>query len=79
MQDMPQAGLLRMEKVHTSENPADTLTKYLPAYVLNHHLDALGLRSLTFNMDTERKVEISQVYAYYSRIPEKTWTRLTNL
>ena len=73
MQDLTQNGLLRMEKVHTSENPADTLAKYLPGHVLNYHLEQLGIRTITTDLDADTKTVIAQVLRYYATRSEKTW------
>ena len=47
MQDLVKQGLVRLEKVHTLQNSADSLTKYVDATTLLRHLSALGLEPST--------------------------------
>ena len=50
MQDLVQAGTLRIRKVGTSENPADVLTKCVSSHILGHHLATIGLGSNAFDI-----------------------------
>eukprot|EP00971_Amphidinium_carterae_P222346 4413226-Amphidinium_carterae.1 len=44
MQDIVQQGEMTITKIQTTHNPADVLTKHLPAATINSHLDRLCLQ-----------------------------------
>ena len=43
MQNLISSGLLRLSKIHTKDNPADLLTKYVSAEVLHTLINKIGL------------------------------------
>ncbi len=43
LQDLISAGVCRVTKIPTKENPADIFTKYVNKDILLHHLPAVGL------------------------------------
>ena len=45
IQQLVQKGILSIHKISTHDNPADILTKYVPADVLNKHLYMAGIHS----------------------------------
>ena len=45
IQQLVQSGILSIHKISTHDNPADILTKYVPAEVLNKHLYMAGIHS----------------------------------
>ena len=45
IRDVVVVGEIMVEKIHTSENPADMLTKPLPVTKFEHCLDLVGLYS----------------------------------
>jgi hypothetical protein len=44
IQQLVQNGILSIHKISTHDNPADILTKYVPAEVLNKHLYMAGIQ-----------------------------------
>ena len=44
IQQLVQSGILSIHKISTHDNPADILTKYVPAEVLNKHLHMAGIQ-----------------------------------
>jgi len=46
IRDVVVVGEIMVEKIHTSENPADMLTKPLPITKFEHCLDLVGLYSI---------------------------------
>ena len=44
IQQLVQSGVLSIHKISTHDNPADILTKYVPAEVLNKHLYMAGIQ-----------------------------------
>ncbi|PHT36201.1 hypothetical protein CQW23_23901 [Capsicum baccatum] len=69
IRDIVDAGEITVEKIHTTENPADMLTKPLPAAKFDHCLDLAGgylhgINDLTYGVDIEwtRWMGILQVY-----------------
>ena len=50
VQETVRAGALRLAKVGTHDNMADTMTKYVATSVLLHHLGSLGLTASTMAM-----------------------------
>ena len=45
IQQLVQSGIPSIHKISTHDNPADILTKYVPAEVLNKHLYMAGIHS----------------------------------
>eukprot|EP00971_Amphidinium_carterae_P037030 727780-Amphidinium_carterae.1 len=49
MQDIVHRGEMTITKIQTTHNPADFLTKHLPAATINSHLDRLCLQPANAN------------------------------
>eukprot|EP00971_Amphidinium_carterae_P169400 3356360-Amphidinium_carterae.1 len=68
MQDIVQRGEMTITKIQTTRNPADALTKHLPAATINSHLDSLCLQTtsaLTVNtlhgLPTSKRMTIGMI------------------
>ena len=64
IQQLVQNGILSIHKISTHDNPADILTKYVPAEVLNKHLYMAGIHCHNITTD-HRPNNVSQQQSNY--------------